>query len=144
MQDERHPHAHSTWRTWKALAPRGGSPYACIFPARAPAACTCGRHGVACAEPVDDAREPRQTATRAHFHRLCNSRWFCSIAGRRRPGGAAVKQGTRRAVAVIVAIAAAACSTTTAQAFDPAVEAQNFGKGNERSAIYNTPEYRAL
>jgi dienelactone hydrolase len=41
-------------------------------------------------------------------------------------------------------VAFAALGTTTAQAFDPTVEAENFGKGNERSAIYNTPEYRAL
>jgi dienelactone hydrolase len=31
-----------------------------------------------------------------------------------------------------------------AQAFDPAAEAQNYGKGNERQAIYDTPEYQAL
>jgi dienelactone hydrolase len=31
-----------------------------------------------------------------------------------------------------------------AHAFDPAVEAENFNKGNERQAIYDTPEYQAL
>ena len=34
--------------------------------------------------------------------------------------------------------------SASAQAFDPAVESSNFNKGNERQAIYNTPEYRAL
>jgi dienelactone hydrolase len=31
-----------------------------------------------------------------------------------------------------------------ASAFDPAAEAENYNKGNERQAIYNTPEYQAL
>ncbi|MGZ6696670.1 MAG: alpha/beta hydrolase [Solirubrobacteraceae bacterium] len=31
-----------------------------------------------------------------------------------------------------------------ARALDPAVEASNFSKGNERQAIYDTPQYRAL
>jgi dienelactone hydrolase len=43
-----------------------------------------------------------------------------------------------------VAVAVMLVGTTTAGAFDPAVEAKNFNKGNERQAIYNTPEYRAL
>src|SRR3954469_547310 len=42
-------------------------------------------------------------------------------------------------LAVVVALAGPA----SAHAFDPATEAQNFGKGNERSAIYNTPDYQA-
>src|SRR3954452_20056062 len=51
----------------------------------------------------------------------------------------------RRAAMGLGATAAliAACAAT-AQALDPAVEAQNFGKGHERSAIYNTPAYRQL
>ena len=50
-----------------------------------------------------------------------------------------------RLPATAAALATAALlAPATASAFDPAVEAQNFSKGNERSAIYNTPEYRAL
>ena len=41
------------------------------------------------------------------------------------------------------AIAIALIGAPAVHAFDPAVEAENFGKGRERSAIYNTPEYRA-
>jgi dienelactone hydrolase len=44
------------------------------------------------------------------------------------------------AIAVLAVLAAA----PAAQAFDPGVEAQNYSKGQERQAIYNTPEYRAL
>src|SRR3954465_9940439 len=55
-----------------------------------------------------------------------------------------MKRGHIRALAVAAITVAAAASATTAQAFDPTVEAENFGKGNERSAIYNTPEYRTL
>ncbi|MEA2448346.1 MAG: hypothetical protein QOG63_278 [Thermoleophilaceae bacterium] len=40
---------------------------------------------------------------------------------------------------MLVAVAAGA---TVAQALDPSVESQNFSKGNERSAIYNTPDYQ--
>jgi dienelactone hydrolase len=47
-------------------------------------------------------------------------------------------------IAAAATLAALVAGTGVAQAFDPATEAQNFGKGNERSAIYNTPEYRAL
>ena len=53
-------------------------------------------------------------------------------------------RGHIRALATAAIALAAATSASTAQAFDPTVEAENFGKGNERSAIYNTPEYRAL
>src|SRR3954462_5784549 len=53
-------------------------------------------------------------------------------------------RGHIRALATAAIALAAATSATTAQAFDPTVEAENFGKGNERSAIYNTPEYRTL
>src|SRR3954470_20323772 len=55
-----------------------------------------------------------------------------------------MKRGHIRALAATAMTLAVALSATTAQAFDPTVEAENFGKGNERSAIYNTPEYRAL
>src|SRR3954470_16827458 len=50
----------------------------------------------------------------------------------------------RGVFAISMALAALALSATAALALDPGTEAQNFGKGNERSAIYNTPEYRAL
>jgi dienelactone hydrolase len=45
----------------------------------------------------------------------------------------------------VAAIAFAAClvgGAASAQAFDPAVEAQNYSKGLERQAIYTTPEYQ--
>jgi dienelactone hydrolase len=41
--------------------------------------------------------------------------------------------------AVLLALACA----SAASAFDPTTEAQNYGKGQERSAIYSTPEYQA-
>ncbi len=43
-----------------------------------------------------------------------------------------------------VVIAATLALASAAYAFDPAVEAQNYSKGQERQAIYNTPEYQAL
>ncbi len=45
---------------------------------------------------------------------------------------------------VAAALLAVLASAPAASAFDPAAEAQNFNKGNERHAIYNTPEYQAL
>ena len=48
-----------------------------------------------------------------------------------------------RRKAGILAVVAVALVAPVAHALDPAVEAQNFSKGNERSAIYNTPEYQA-
>src|SRR4051794_17000563 len=50
----------------------------------------------------------------------------------------------RGLLATSVLLVALALTTTVAHALDPATEAENFGKGNERSAIYNTPEYRQL
>src|SRR4051794_22404808 len=50
----------------------------------------------------------------------------------------------RGLLATTVVLVALALSATAAIALDPGTEAQNFGKGSERSAIYNTPEYRAL
>ena len=47
-------------------------------------------------------------------------------------------------IASFAALAVLAVGASVALALDPATEAQNFGKGNERSAIYNTPEYRQL
>jgi dienelactone hydrolase len=44
---------------------------------------------------------------------------------------------------IIIAAALLATASATALAFDPATEAQNYGKGSERQAIYNTPEYQA-
>jgi dienelactone hydrolase len=41
-------------------------------------------------------------------------------------------------------VAALLAFAPAAHAFDPAAEAENFGKGNERQAIYDTPEYQAL
>jgi dienelactone hydrolase len=41
-----------------------------------------------------------------------------------------------------VLVAASLAIAPAALAFDPAEEAQNYGKGNERSAIYNTPGYQ--
>jgi dienelactone hydrolase len=43
-----------------------------------------------------------------------------------------------------VVAAALLALAPAAYAFDPSVEAQNYGKGNERQAIYDTPEYQAL
>src|SRR3954453_12438297 len=50
----------------------------------------------------------------------------------------------RGVFAISMALAALALKATVALALDPGTEAENFGKGRERSAIYNTPEYRAL
>jgi dienelactone hydrolase len=44
----------------------------------------------------------------------------------------------------LLCLAALTLAAPAAFAFDPATEAQNFGKGNERSAIYNTAKYRQL
>jgi dienelactone hydrolase len=41
------------------------------------------------------------------------------------------------------AVAALLALAPGASAFDPASEAQNYSKGNERAAIYSTPEYQA-
>ena len=49
-----------------------------------------------------------------------------------------------RHTAVLLALTGLLALSASAQAFDPAVESSNFNKGNERQAIYNTPEYRAL
>ena len=51
----------------------------------------------------------------------------------------------RRALtgALLLAVLALA-APSAAVAFDPAVEAQNYGKGQERKAIYDTPAYRQL
>ena len=48
-----------------------------------------------------------------------------------------------RAVAVGMLLALAAAGPASAQ-FDPAYEASNFSKTNERAAIHSTPEYKAL
>src|SRR4051794_11693900 len=50
----------------------------------------------------------------------------------------------RGVVATLLVVVALGLSAAAALALDPATEAENFGKGNERSAIYNTPEYRQL
>src|SRR3954469_14162188 len=50
----------------------------------------------------------------------------------------------RGLLATTVVVVALALNATVALALDTGTEAQNFGKGSERSAIYNTPEYRAL
>jgi dienelactone hydrolase len=47
-------------------------------------------------------------------------------------------------IASSIAAAALFASVQVALALNPLVEAQNYNKGQERSAIYNTPEYRQL
>src|SRR3954465_11292656 len=49
--------------------------------------------------------------------------------------------GALRRLTLVAALLATA--PASAAAFDPAKEAQNFGKGNERQAIYDTPDYQA-
>ena len=49
----------------------------------------------------------------------------------------------RRHAPSILVLVAALVAPAAAHAFDPAAEAQNYGKGNERQAIYNTPDYQA-
>ena len=44
----------------------------------------------------------------------------------------------------LLTLGAVAGAPTAALAFDPAVEASNFSKTNERAAIYSTPAYQAL
>ena len=46
-------------------------------------------------------------------------------------------------VAGVAAAVTLVAGTSAAQAFDPVVEAQNYGKGSERQAIYDTPDYQA-
>ena len=48
-----------------------------------------------------------------------------------------------RLAAIAAVLAALAVFASAALAFDPAEEAQNYGKGKERQAIYSTPEYQA-
>jgi len=50
----------------------------------------------------------------------------------------------RCASAASLALACALVGAAPAVAFDPLVEAQNFSKGQERGAIYHTPEYQLL
>ena len=47
-------------------------------------------------------------------------------------------------VFALAAVAALVAGATVAHAFDPAVEAQNFAKTQERQTIYNTAQYQAL
>ncbi len=49
----------------------------------------------------------------------------------------------RRALALAAALAVVHAAPAAAQ-FDPAYEASNFSKTNERAAIHSTPEYQAL
>jgi pimeloyl-ACP methyl ester carboxylesterase len=58
-------------------------------------------------------------------------------------GGVLLSVGTRSFMA-LAALATLLVIAPAAYAFDPATEAQNYGKGNERQAIYDTPEYQAL
>src|SRR5712691_6859142 len=53
----------------------------------------------------------------------------------RRARGALVLAGTFLAVAGLC---------PSAPAFDPAVEAQNYNKGQERQTIYDTPQYQTV
>jgi hypothetical protein len=43
-----------------------------------------------------------------------------------------------------VLVAALMAFAPAASAFDPQAEAENYGKGNERAAIYSTPQYQLL
>jgi dienelactone hydrolase len=49
-----------------------------------------------------------------------------------------------RGLSATVALALLLLAAPVASAFDPAEEAQNYGKGNERAAIYSNPGYQAL
>jgi dienelactone hydrolase len=49
----------------------------------------------------------------------------------------------RRFLPIWAVVVAGLVLPATALAFDPGAEAQNYGKGSERSAIYNTPDYQA-
>jgi dienelactone hydrolase len=49
----------------------------------------------------------------------------------------------RRRVLSSLVVIASLLSAATAYAFDPGKEAQNYGKGSERQAIYDTPDYQA-
>jgi len=49
----------------------------------------------------------------------------------------------RRALLLAAALLALGAAPAGAQ-FDPAYEASNFSKTNERAAIHSTPEYKAL
>jgi dienelactone hydrolase len=51
-------------------------------------------------------------------------------------------RGGTKAVAA-AAVTAALAGAAAAYGFDPATEAQNYGKGQERQAIYDTPAYQA-
>jgi hypothetical protein len=51
---------------------------------------------------------------------------------------------SRTAWAAFAATIALIGGAPPANAFDPAVEAQNFSKTQERQTIYNTPEYQVL
>jgi len=56
-----------------------------------------------------------------------------------------MRHRARRGLAIATAaLVAAGTVAGSARAFDPGVEAQNFAKGNERAAIYETPAYQAL
>jgi dienelactone hydrolase len=48
-----------------------------------------------------------------------------------------------RGLALVAGLGVALSAPASAAAFDPVTEAQNFSKGNERQAIYQTPAYQA-
>jgi len=50
----------------------------------------------------------------------------------------------RAASVLLVTVVVVLASATAAGAFDPAVELENYNKGNERQTIYDTPEYQLL
>src|SRR5439155_26277946 len=66
--------------------------------------------------------------------------------GRDRRGGSFMRTiRSRVAVALGAALAAVlAAGAPSAGAYDPAAEAHNYSKTNERQTIYDTPAYRAL
>ena len=60
-------------------------------------------------------------------------------------GEVGVRARPRIAVALALGVVAAlVIGVAPASAFDPAVEAQNYSKGQERQTIYDTPDYQAL
>src|SRR5438045_2333440 len=78
------------------------------------------------------------------FPRSC-THWRTGPVGRR--GGSEMRTTRSRTAWAALTLAAAAAliaGPSSAIAFDPAVEAQNFSKTEERQTIYNTPEYQVL